>query len=118
MLLPGSLLVPRPLSSVITSECLQLRCAMTCPISKMMDSSLLRTLLLAESLRTKATDTLSTGSQKCAHYRLQSVGPYELCWIIPMIWMTSWEPRFRCYRRSEEHTSELQSRGHLVCRRL
>src|SRR5690625_7546553 len=23
-----------------------------------------------------------------------------------------------CYRRSEEHTSELQSRGHLVCRLL
>src|SRR5690625_6864265 len=24
----------------------------------------------------------------------------------------------RCWRRSEEHTSELQSRGHLVCRLL
>src|SRR5690625_7036902 len=28
--------------------------------------------------------------------------------------MTVW----RCWRRSEEHTSELQSRGHLVCRLL
>src|SRR5437870_12939755 len=26
--------------------------------------------------------------------------------------------RSRCSRRSEEHTSELQSRGHLVCRLL
>src|SRR5690625_6342302 len=27
-------------------------------------------------------------------------------------------PRHRYYKRSEEHTSELQSRGHLVCRLL
>src|SRR5439155_24871873 len=27
-------------------------------------------------------------------------------------------PAARCCRRSEEHTSELQSRGHLVCRLL
>src|SRR5690625_5932290 len=27
-------------------------------------------------------------------------------------------PTPRVYQRSEEHTSELQSRGHLVCRRL
>src|SRR5207253_9290290 len=26
--------------------------------------------------------------------------------------------RFMCQKRSEEHTSELQSRGHLVCRLL
>src|SRR6266508_4205995 len=28
------------------------------------------------------------------------------------------EPPLPCARRSEEHTSELQSRGHLVCRLL
>src|SRR5690625_6083765 len=31
---------------------------------------------------------------------------------------TSLQKTRRCSRRSEEHTSELQSRGHLVCRLL
>src|SRR6266487_5306652 len=29
-----------------------------------------------------------------------------------------WHPDIRCWRRSEEHTSELQSPVHLVCRLL
>src|SRR5437870_8222558 len=29
-----------------------------------------------------------------------------------------WNPKVKRYQRSEEHTSELQSRGHLVCRLL
>src|SRR5690625_6459851 len=33
-------------------------------------------------------------------------------------WDTAWAPARRCWARSEEHTSELQSRGHLVCRLL
>src|SRR3712207_9311749 len=31
---------------------------------------------------------------------------------------TAWWPRSSCERRSEEHTSELQSRQYLVCRLL
>src|SRR6266702_5066109 len=31
---------------------------------------------------------------------------------------SSWRATRRCARRSEEHTSELQSRGHVVCRLL
>src|SRR5690625_5928676 len=37
-------------------------------------------------------------------------------WLLRSRWFgQSW---FRSYLRSEEHTSELQSRGHLVCRLL
>src|SRR5690625_5712302 len=31
-------------------------------------------------------------------------------------WFAGWCTRYRIHQRSEEHTSELQSRGHLVCR--
>src|SRR5437660_8958123 len=46
--------------------------------------------------------------------------PYRLASFGPMIWlMVSCESRTRRpSTRSEEHTSELQSRGHLVCRLL
>src|SRR5215510_16272841 len=33
-------------------------------------------------------------------------------------WRAAWRPISICASRSEEHTSELQSRGHLVCRLL
>src|SRR5690625_6295013 len=42
-------------------------------------------------------------------------------WIVDQRrYFASFEPRRRpfLYKRSEEHTSELQSRGHLVCRLL
>src|SRR5207253_11127589 len=38
------------------------------------------------------------------------------CGSVPLGWPTGW--RRPAARRSEEHTSELQSRGHLVCRLL
>src|SRR5439155_21460121 len=40
------------------------------------------------------------------------------CLIRRWIASRSQGPRPRCNPRSEEHTSELQSRGHLVCRLL
>src|SRR5439155_7432848 len=36
----------------------------------------------------------------------------------PRRWAARWLPATGDTRRSEEHTSELQSRGHLVCRLL
>src|SRR5690625_6692502 len=42
-------------------------------------------------------------------------GPIFSPWS-PGRYPSSWPPT--AYRRSEEHTSELQSRGHLVCRLL
>src|SRR5690625_6501178 len=33
-------------------------------------------------------------------------------------WLAPWQPEPTFSSRSEEHTSELQSRGHLVCRLL
>src|SRR5215208_4510322 len=44
----------------------------------------------------------------------RSAGPSPSAWLL-MYWMA--RSRYRS-RRSEEHTSELQSRGHLVCRLL
>src|SRR5690625_6952183 len=38
-------------------------------------------------------------------------GPVAAGWAVPLAWDSTLE-------RSEEHTSELQSRGHLVCRLL
>src|SRR5690625_6073458 len=37
---------------------------------------------------------------------------------LPAYWQRVTEQLWRSYSRSEEHTSELQSRGHLVCRLL
>src|SRR5690625_7005949 len=41
-------------------------------------------------------------------------------WMMSETWMPRWRLPMRglCPCRSEEHTSELQSRGHLVCRLL
>src|SRR5207253_8006639 len=39
------------------------------------------------------------------------------CSSVPL-WLDSWILRRTACDRSEEHTSELQSRGHLVCRLL
>src|SRR5207253_7279217 len=39
--------------------------------------------------------------------------------LSPRVWALTWAASaLVCSRRSEEHTSELQSRGHLVCRLL
>src|SRR2546422_5976566 len=46
-------------------------------------------------------------SNSCSRGR----GPFRLCWLL-------WTRRSRIAFRSEEHTSELQSRLHLVCRLL
>src|SRR5207253_11286678 len=48
-----------------------------------------------------------------APIRLQNSGQWRSLWI-----MFSARNRSLAVRRSEEHTSELQSRGHLVCRLL
>src|SRR5439155_8990779 len=40
------------------------------------------------------------------------------CYIARTYGIRSAMPMFEALRRSEEHTSELQSRGHLVCRLL
>src|SRR2546429_7312375 len=41
----------------------------------------------------------------------------SIAYVPNEIWQTSWK-RYRGGQRSEEHTSELQSRLHLVCRLL
>src|SRR5207253_5917819 len=37
-------------------------------------------------------------------------------WLVTLVWLSPWS--LFLVGRSEEHTSELQSRGHLVCRLL
>src|SRR5690625_6088733 len=66
--------------------------------------------------------------------RLTKNNAHQICWAL-LVWYKSRECRFYWHRymaklcrpslgsdvgtmRSEEHTSELQSRGHLVCRLL
>src|SRR5215208_5256537 len=51
--------------------------------------------------------------------------PYTTLFRSTPAWPTSWwscpacaPPAWTCRGRSEEHTSELQSRGHIVCRLL
>src|SRR5207253_10110626 len=46
--------------------------------------------------------------------------PFELTWAEKRLYdhVTQYINRLLPYQRSEEHTSELQSRGHLVCRLL
>src|SRR5690625_6328636 len=62
----------------------------------------------------RITITSASFSFRQAHRRLLSSGSSQLIVHIPM--------QLACYAscsaRSEEHTSELQSRGHLVCRLL
>src|SRR5690625_7058190 len=47
--------------------------------------------------------------QTCQHY-------FERMFNEPM--PSTWSNKISIFQRSEEHTSELQSRGHLVCRLL
>src|SRR5687768_18271860 len=52
---------------------------------------------------------------------LRQTPPLERRWRLPTIHPDRdgrWSRRGECHRRSEEHTSELQSRLHLVCRLL
>src|SRR5690625_7078347 len=52
------------------------------------------------------------------HYRLDGASKY--LWTLPMFHCNGWTMTWgaTATARSEEHTSELQSRGHLVCRLL
>src|SRR5690625_5312596 len=50
--------------------------------------------------------------------RLEELGHYTLIQSFPSLEHPELVASVRLYDRSEEHTSELQSRGHLVCRLL
>src|SRR5690625_6090642 len=49
---------------------------------------------------------------------MAEAGGSALSWASPLGWAAQTAPYVHDRWRSEEHTSELQSRGHLVCRLL
>src|SRR2546422_6034904 len=53
----------------------------------------------------------------CGSFRPTAIGPFVCAWKAGPTLPRRWSTR-RYARRSEEHTSELQSRLHLVCRLL
>src|SRR5439155_9221761 len=83
----------------------------------------------AGSLETRKTSPVSRRSSRCA-FRIsaRSSARWSTCAAsVPTLWTVRRRPLRTCapfiecttiYLRSEEHTSELQSRGHLVCRLL
>src|SRR5699024_11704538 len=61
---------------------------------------------------------LSVSRRPCVGGGLYLVLPSDVCLISPQLLLFTPQILPRRLTRSEEHTSELQSRGHLVCRLL
>src|SRR6266498_5909508 len=58
-------------------------------------------------------DTATTEIYTLSLHDALPISPARCCWMLPFL-----AARFGSSSRSEEHTSELQSRPHLVCRLL
>src|SRR5690625_6311210 len=72
----------------------------------------------AHSIRPRRTSRRPTTGRGLLYLTLVAL---LVIFILPMLWALSgsFKPRGDIFAtRSEEHTSELQSRGHLVCRLL
>src|SRR5207253_9981978 len=85
------------------------------PISDQIDEALFASYLGTSGMSDPDLLIRTAGEMRISNFLLWQISYAEL-WITPTLW-----PDFRgddlfqaC--RSEEHTSELQSRGHLVCR--
>src|SRR5690625_6788507 len=73
--------------------------------------------LVAEIVRAMI-NTLVVDLTETTRDNLQRVAPGHVDDVRQAGPLVSFSPQMRAQARSEEHTSELQSRGHLVCRLL
>src|SRR5690625_6501060 len=60
----------------------------------------------------------ANGARRWIPLGIINLQPSELMKVLMLLYAADYTVRKQAHLRSEEHTSELQSRGHLVCRLL